>query len=95
MARVTSSAETRRTDFAWRTFSASDQAQPQAARGQRGCDSFSEPLPFVWFIEHMKATAVEHELERGAGQSRDEDVQRSKAAAQSASLNLGARSFNS
>ena len=34
----------------------------QAAWRQNDADLCREPLPFVWFIEHMKATAVEHEL---------------------------------
>jgi hypothetical protein len=57
-------------------------------------DLLREPPPFVWFIEHVKATAVKNELERGGGQGRSEKVPRNKAAAQSVSVHLGVRSFD-
>jgi hypothetical protein len=85
---------TRRTDFAWRTFSASDEAQPQATWCQCGGDSCSEPLPFVWFIKHMKATTVENEPERNAGRSSSEKIQCFKAARQRASVHPGPRSLD-
>jgi hypothetical protein len=53
-----------------------------------------EPAPLVWFIEHMKATAVEDELERAAGRRRSEKVPCSEAAAQNASPHLGMSSFD-
>jgi hypothetical protein len=79
------------TEFAWRTFRAASQAQPQAAWRKYGCDM----LPLVWFIEHVKATAVEHELERPIGWRRGENVPFSKAAAQIASPRFGLGSFDS
>lgn len=77
---------TRWTDLSRRTFSAADQAQPQAARFQYGSDLCRELLSLTLFIEHMKTTAVEHELERSARRWRGEKVPYGKAAAQSASL---------
>ena len=47
---------------------------------------FHEPLPLTWFIEDMKATAVEHELEGAVGWRRGEKVFYGEAAAQSAFL---------
>jgi len=84
----------RRTDFAWRTFRAADQAQPQAAWRKYGGDLCREPLPLVWFIEHVEATAVEHKLERPIGRRRGENVPCSKAAAQIASSHFGLGSFD-
>jgi hypothetical protein len=90
MARTISRAERR----GGPTFSAADQSQPQTARRQRGSDLCREPLSLVWLIEHMKATAVEDEVERAVGRRRSEKVPCSEAAAQSASLYLGVRSFD-
>jgi hypothetical protein len=53
-----------------------------------------EPLSLVGFIEHMEATAVEHELEWAVGRRRCEKVACSEAAAQCASLHLGIGSFD-
>jgi hypothetical protein len=53
-----------------------------------------ELLPFVWFVEHVKATAIEDELERAVWRRRGEKVRCSKAAAQGASLRLGVGSFD-
>jgi hypothetical protein len=47
------------------------------------------------FVEHMKAAAVEHKLERAAGRCRGEKVQHSKAATQGAARHLGVRAFDS
>ena len=84
-----------RTDFAWRTFRAADQAQPQAAWRKCGSDLCRELLPLLWFIEHVKATAVEHELERPIGRRRGEKVPCSKAAAQIASSHFSPGFFDS
>jgi hypothetical protein len=59
----------RRTHFAWRAFGAANQTQPQATWRKYGSDLCRELLPLVWFIEHVKATAVEHELERPVGRT--------------------------
>jgi hypothetical protein len=53
-----------------------------------------ELLSLRWFIEHMKTTAVKHELKRAAGRWRGEKVRYSEAAAQSASLYFGLCSLN-
>ena len=53
-----------RTEFVHRTFTLSDQAKPKAAGCLCGGNSCSEALPFVRFIEHMKATTVANERER-------------------------------
>jgi hypothetical protein len=55
---------------------------------------FRKPPPLVLLIEHVKATAVEHELERNGGQGRSEKIPRGKSAAQSVSLHLGVGSFD-
>ena len=84
----------RRTDFARRTFGAADHAQPEAARRQCGSNLCRESLSIVRFIEDMKATAVEHELEWTAGRRLSLKVQYSEAAAQGASLHFRVGSFD-
>jgi hypothetical protein len=48
-----------------------------------------ESLSLFRFIKHMKASAVEHELESAIGRRCREKVTDSEAALQSASLHLG------
>ena len=76
------------------TFGAADQAQPQAVGCQCGSDLRREPLSLAWFIEDMKAAAIEDELEGASGWSRGEKVPCREAAAESPSRQFSVGSFD-
>jgi hypothetical protein len=81
----------RGTDLTRRTFSVADEAQPQSARFQCGSHALDEARALLGFIEDMKTTAVEDEVERAIGQRRGEKVQCRKATGQPSLFHFAVR----
>ena len=53
-----------RSGFAGRSFSAADEAQPDAARREQTGHELGETRAHLGRVEHVKAAAIEHEVER-------------------------------
>ena len=81
-------------NLAWWAFRAADQAEPQTSRGQYGRDLCREVFSLSRFVEDMKTTTIEHELEGTAGRRRDKYVPNSEVAADRAALHFGLSSLH-